>query len=258
MTNRSLRIVAACGLIALLGDRAALTAPAIDIGHEVATSLTLHEPVAITTTVTNGTDDRATIAMGRDYLGRLHLSLLRPDHRQVTAEPGQVSGPGGLFFQGDIVLGPGESKALHWVLNRWFEIEQIGNYELTIQSNASGNVRGRPVALEGMIARLRFTVTGRDPAKLQQRATSLLHIVNRSPDWSAVKEAAEELASIHDPIAVPYLSEAIGLRKQVDMICIAGLERIGTDAVAALRQETQNADPGTAAAARAALKRIGK
>ena len=99
----------------------------------------------------------------------------------------------------------------------------------------------------------------RDPERLASRAASLLQIITDSKDWNAVKEAAAELASIRDAVAVQPLGEAIAAQRGVDGLSIDGLARIANDeAIQILRHATQSSDAGTASAAKTALRRLGK
>jgi len=239
-------------------SRGAAVAGAVSMQYDVATPVSLHEPVVMIVTLTNESERPVRIEMGRDYVGAMHLALLRPDNRQLAAEPGQVTGVGGLFLQGQVTLAPGERRSFRWVLNTWFAIDQSGAYQLTVRGPARAYQEGTVLPVSGAMAEIRFTVDPRNPDRLKQRASSLLHAISSSPNWADTKQAAVELASIRDPIAVPYLSEAISLNKKVDVICIEGLERVGEPAADALREHAHNPDPGTSAAARGALKRLGK
>ena len=251
-------VLAIAAAAAANAPRGAAAAGAVSMRYDVATPVSLYEPLILIGTLTNESERPIRIEMGRDYVGAMHLSLLGPDHRQVTAEPGQVTGVGGLFLPGQVTLAAGENRSFRWVLNTWFPIDQSGAYQLTVRGPSRASQEGTVVPVTGATAEIHFTVEPRDPARLEQHARSLLHAISSSPDWTDTKQAALELAAIRDPIAVPYLSEAISLNRHVDVICIGGLERIGEPAVDALRQHAQNPDPGTSAAARVALERLGK
>ena len=222
--------------------------------------VSLHEPIVLTTTVANETPAAATVLMGRNFVGAMHLAVLSPDRRETTAEPGQVIGPGGLFLQGELALAPAEAKSFRVLLNTWFEFERIGTYELTVRSDARAvSGQGLAVPVQGASTRIRFTVIARDPERLASRAASLLQIITDSTNWNEVKEAAAELASIRDAVAVQPLGEAIAAQRGVEGISIDGLARIANDeAIQILRHATQSPDAGTASAATAALRRVGK
>jgi hypothetical protein len=232
----------------------------VTIHYSMQDVVSLHEPVVLMTTVANETAAAATVLMGRNFVGAMHLAVLSPDRRETTAEPGEVIGIGGLFFQGELALAPAEAKAFRVVLNKWFEFEQIGTYELTVRSDARAvSGQGLAVPVEGASTRIRFTVIARDSERLASRAASLLKIITDSTNWNEVKEAAAELASIRDAVAVQPLGEALAAQRGVDGISIDGLARIANDeAIQILRHATQSSDAGTASAAKTALRRLGK
>jgi hypothetical protein len=133
------------------------------------------------------------------------------------------------------------------ILNKWFEIDQVGKYELTV------SFKGGPQVDDTTMA---FSVQQRDEFALRQRCDVLLDDIVNGPSAERQLDAAHMLSYVRDPIAVDYFERALDAHAGVDVIMITGLERIATDRAVAVLERASMSPGETGELAQAALDRL--
>jgi hypothetical protein len=219
--------------------------------------VTLHEPVFLELTIENGRPDRIEVDLGRNYVGELHLSLRRPRGSTISAEPGRVTGLGGLSVRGNAALNAGERHSQQILLNEWFEFPDVGLYGLDVRF--SGVIRaasGETVEVP-RTGSLGIEVLPRDEDQLRQVCDALLDRVRQSRESDEARDAARALASINDPIVVQYLPAVIKTEIMVADCAIDALQRLGTDeAIWALEEAAKDKRQTVSELAQSALAAI--
>lgn len=133
--------------------------------------------------------------------------------------------------------------------------DQPGSYSLTINIDSRDNP---PIQFDGGQT-LQLTVTPYSEAAMRNACTELSQKIAGASTSEQRIQLSRALASIHDPIALPYLNSAIGHGWGVDYDVIRGIENIGTtEAVTLLAQAMRSDQIEVANSARAALIRLQK
>ena len=133
---------------------------------------------------------------------------------------------------------------------------QPGSYEIYVRIQKNGN----PQFLFDQGNPLRLSVAPRDEETLRESCNQLVVKLRETPSAARRIELARALASINDPIALPFLVSSLDHGWGVDSAIIRGIEKVGnSDAVAALAQAlNNNNNPDISVGARAALTRISR
>jgi hypothetical protein len=217
-------------------------------------SLTLHEPVTLKFSVANYLTEPIHLELGADRRQAFLFTIVRPDG--ITIHPPQHQ-PYGAYALGSIIVQPGQTYSQELILDMWYEFNAPGNYR----------IEGRlvnPILTESnnrVEADLQFQATlnigPRDTSRLNQLCAELARRIGEGKGYEEAAEPALDLSYVRDPIAVPYLSEAIRGGNLVESILIPGLERIGNDdAVEALISTLDLPKPDIVTIAHGALEQI--
>jgi hypothetical protein len=149
---------------------------------------------------------------------------------------------------------PGEQYDEWLVLNQWLDLSPVGSYDLLTRFDGSVISLGRAVEVDREW-RQKITIVPRDEGELR-RAAARLREAALAGFATTERRAVTALAYMTDPVAIPYLIDVIGARKNTG-IAVGGLARIGgIDARRALEKLATSEDAETASLARDALKRI--
>ena len=91
---------------------------------------------------------------------------------------------------------------------------------------------------------LTLTVEPRDPERLQEVCDRLAKAAAGYSDLAVLREAADALSFVQDPVAVPYLTQVLAYHNLVSGIAVKGLVRIGSpEALQALKSNLPTAGP---------------
>ena len=248
---RSLAIPASLiGLTWAAPDAGAAQKPPIQ--YELHAGSSAGEPVAITVTLTNEGPGTLAVDLGFSNIERFIFEITFPDGTRSKKRPLPQDGfqPAGRFR-----LAPGEREAVSIDLGQFFSFAKEGSYVISLTYDGTVSRQGSALKVQRQ-ARWEITLRPRDIGILRRRCEELLTIIESPTRRKEQAGAVASLASIRDPVAVPYLlrsAEARGLATEE----VQALEKIGgPDARGALERLTKSTNKWTAAAAQGSLARI--
>jgi hypothetical protein len=217
-------------------------------------SITIHEPVEVQFAVQNGGQESIHLDLGANRMEGFAFSITQPDG--TTVQP-SAPGEGGLTTEGEVSVLPGQTYTQNLLLNEWYDFAKPGNYKIAVKLTASIQTQsGSPVTARSS-QETPLTVSARDAKRLEDVCHSLADKAIQSPDYASAADAALALSYVRDPVAVLSLSRVLREGTLVKEQAIAGLVRIGNhEAVRALRENEEKADPELKAQIRAALDEI--
>jgi len=218
----------------------------IKVTYRVEPIMTLHEPVTVTAVLSNTTHTKMQVDLGWNREGSFAMKLAKPDGTTLAVTPHET-GVGGFALTGEAAIAPETQTTQLIILNKWFEIDQVGKYELTVSFKGGLRVDDATVA---------FSVQRRDEHALRQRCDVLLDDIVNGSSTERQLDAAHMLSYVRDPIAVDYLARALDAHAGVDVIMITGLERIATDTAVAVLERARMSPGETGVLAQAALDRL--
>ena len=233
----------------------------VSIIYALPKQISLHAPVPLSITVTNGTAETVHIELGMNGHGNSQMFLTLPNGTRLSIDstrppPGVVDF---AYWPGGFDLPPGERRSAEAVLNEWVDFSAVGTYRLDIRFR--GAVQGpnyTPIAVQRTPAPLTVQVRPRDTRELEELATDLIWDI-QGPYAEPALRAMKKLEHLEDAISVPYWSRIITERKGLYTAqkVVRALEQIATpEARAALESATRSDDPWTAFYAGAALGRL--
>jgi len=231
--------------------QAMLTADMVKISLEKGT-ITQHEPAIADITVNN----RSSLGVGFDPgfdMQRLAISVTAPDGQHL--EKKQATPQEGMKFSNAVRIESGMIYVMPVLLSTWFAVDRPGDYSIDVAVRLG---KGSRDGTEEAKANLTLTVLPRDEDKLKSACASLLARIKDGRSAYAAIVAANALSIVDDPVAVPFLAEAMKRREFTGMM-IGALSRLKTDeAVSALISASQSRDHETSALAHSALVALGK
>jgi len=217
------------------------TSPEVSISLEKDT-ITEHEPVIVDIGIQSPPSTSLDFDPGYDW-ENVEIKVADP-HGHIWTRPRRVPQEG-MKFSKAVHVDAGARETISLVASDWFNLEEDGIYQLEVA------LRGSLAA--GVTAILALRVEPRNEEALKATCSSLLSRVNDSQSFSASLVAAKALSGINDPLAVPYLAEAMKRREFVALV-IGALARLNTqEAVDALIAASRSPDPETSSQARSAL-----
>ncbi len=201
----------------------------------------------------------ATVDLGPNRLGYLEFDVIDPFGAHSVLRPEVPD-----FSTTDpIALAPGVPYRQRINLAPLLQPLSVGSYSIGVKvadSYAIGEISvGRASTnlkfVFGAPASIR--VGPRDARQLKEVAGALRVEIENATSARERIEAASELSSINDPVAVADVRALLGRGLGVDDQLIAGLEQIGSSgAIDALQASLSNPDPMTAKHARSTIMRI--
>jgi hypothetical protein len=245
-----MKYLIAISILAALGDERIASAQAIG-GIEktyelVNTILTVNEPVIVRYTVTNHLPIAVTNSRFFGY------KLTRPDGRTANGPP--IEWPDSFGPLPDLPLAPSETHSFLVLINKRFNFDSPGQYVLHITdlSVPPGSHRTEETDLPSV--RLVIDVGPRDPVRLAQVCARLESAA--SAGYGNL-DAAEALAYIGDPVAVPHIARVLSANQRFGWLLFPALGRIGNGAAAeTLISYLASADEETRLIARGGLSRL--
>lgn len=258
MPNRIRLAVCALAVPALLTRAAVAQVGTGDFRYElVKTDLTVNEPVFLRFSVNNQMADGIVVDMEfnvRGY-GGFQGKIIRPDGREDQGPKPELSEIGAVVRPH---IAPGGSFGVVLLLNKWFAFDVPGRYALDIQTT-------RPIVTDSGVqytypleASVVINVGPRDPERLRHICQEFVEKDSGPSSRPLTPDAAEVIAGMRDPIAVPYLARLFKDHERgVGPVVTDALARIGGDAaVDALISHLDSSDPDTRNMVRGALGRI--
>lgn len=220
--------------------------------------LVLHEPVIVNFVVDNHSTTRLQFDLGTGRKGSFLLSVIEPGGKKVSLPRFYQ---GGFSRLGLVSVDPGTQYAQRLLLDEWYKFDMEGKYEVELRlPEPVKSIDGRIVAeVPPFYATLQ--ILPRNPSRLEETCAVLVRKIHAAPSYEAAAEATLTLSYVRDPVAVPYLEEALYSGRLVETIAIDGLRRISNQqAVQVLINALGSKAPQTSAKlqdmATAALGRI--
>jgi hypothetical protein len=221
---------------------------------------TAHEPIILTLKVHNSLSNPVTLDLGREMREFLELSVTLPDGTLVKGKkiPEEMSEL--MFGTGKAEVSPGGTYTHEILLNQWFDFNSPGTYVVTASLTKDIEVTGGGKIIP-RTQTARLVVSRRDAARLKKVCEDLAKQMEAWPSIEKIRQQepspALKLSYVDDPIAVPYLAQALYAHKQMDMDAVAGLERIGNkDAIQILIPALHEKYGDIASLSRGALTRL--
>ncbi|MGH9595595.1 MAG: hypothetical protein ACRD3K_02240, partial [Edaphobacter sp.] len=189
------------------------------------------------------------IDLGGNHIGNLHFSVTdsRGRKREVMLPVPDFTAPGRVNISPEVPY----TQAIN--LSSALRIDTPGLYQIQVSLSAVSNPDievevGSPADIQ---------ISPSDDKQLLIVCKDLLGRIENASSASDRLEAAGELASIHDSVAVPSMRALLGGGLGIDSLLINSLAEIGTsDAIDALQIPLTGSDPDVALLARSALLRI--
>ena len=227
------------------GISAAITPEKIDV--------TLHEPVSTLLTLRNGLSEPVVVDLGDDRKSGIVVKTIFPDGSRGS---NQVSVHQGLARLGRITLARDEIYSQVLVFNDWTVFPMTGLYKLRVELlNPVVASDGTSIRLGAFFASV--TVESRDEQRLNKLCAALLDRLSRARSYADARQQAELLARVEDPVAVPFLRQAMTSPfYPIQPLIVRGLEGVGTPEAVKVLLEAIGKDPSAAPDARAALSRL--
>jgi len=217
--------------------------------------LTVNEPIFVRFSVENELADPLTLNIGANENGccGFFARLLRPDGRTEYAPSRRQNE---LIPNPIATVAAFSSYTQEILVNKWFKFDTPGRYVLDIENRTASSADAPPTyAPEGRIV---IQLGSRNPDHLEQICSDLEQTWKGAPtDLKPTFRAAEILAYMNDPIAVPFLERLLASNRGAEPLAIRGLARIADDrAVSVLITYVNSADRSTRILSRQALSAI--
>lgn len=215
----------AVAFVSLSSPAAPQVFPGINTSYAlVETALTVNEPVLVKFSVENGLAEAVLIdvRLNDHGYGGFRATIERPDGR---TEEGPKRRTDELVSGTTTSVGPFASFSKVILANKWFDFDVPGRYFLDIETTQPFVTQGGVTLPLPARGRLTIEVGPRDPTKLRQICDDLTRKALNSPSAPEGLEAAEALSKIRDPIAVPFMDQALE-QAPLWWMMIRGLERI--------------------------------
>lgn len=224
-------------------------------------AITMHEPVIVRFDVTNESSQPIRLQLGADRKENFSLVIQWPDGSTHKRPP--LPRREGAFGLGTVELSPGERLRHKLLLNEWASFPTPGEYQLDVRLVTPIEMSaGAKVVTDPYQASLK--VLPRDEVQLKAACEKLAAQIESSNfDVRDMNNAAAALASIDDPVVVPYLERALRSGKYVEKPIISALVNVGNEDAAQVLIDVVRESPAwppdaqTSAGTRALLAKQG-
>lgn len=229
--------------------------------------ITQHEPVILDFTVKNSSPDKIAFDVGYDFDkidvqvtdgdGRVsYRPRFTPSELRERARRGLAAPPSVVTFREAIVVAPDATDSIPLVLSDRNSFSKVGRYQITVRPSPLAN--HSPTSARIKETSLVLTVTPRDEASLESACRDLLAQVENSKSAAGRIAAAVGLSEVSDPVAIPFLAQALKHRAFTSMM-VHALARLRTpEAIQTLTSASQSDDAEIRSLARAALAALGE
>lgn len=229
--------------------------------------ITQHEPVILDFIIKNSSPDKIAFDLGYDFDkidvqvadsdgGVSYRPRFTPNESRERARRGVAAPPSVVTFREAIVVAPDVTDSIPMVLSDRNSFSKVGRYQITVQPSPLAN--HSPASARIRETSLVLTVTPRDEASLESACRDLLAQVENPKSAAGRIAAAVGLSEVSDPVAIPFLAQALKQRAFSAMM-IQALARLRTpEAIQTLVSASQSDDAETRSLARAALAALGE
>src|ERR1700733_317688 len=205
------------------------------------------QPIVAILQLTSAT--RVVIDLGGNHIGNLSFSVTDTMGRksEVKLPLPDFTGPGRVNLSPEIPY----TQAIN--LSSALRVDTPGLYQIQVSLPAASN----PDIEVAVGSPMDIQIGPSDDKQLLIVCKALSGRIENASSASERLEAAGELASIHNPVAVPSMRALLGGGLGIDSLLINSLAEIGTsDAIDALQIPLTSSDPDVALLGRSALLRI--
>jgi hypothetical protein len=206
--------------------------------------VSLHEPVFVDCTIVNRSARPQRLDLGPDRIAHFVVSIEPP----TGPASGQLRHEAaGIAASGEVEIAPHAEHRERLLLQRWYRFATPGRYKVLVGlAIPAMQLSSPPFMLE---------ILPRDPERLLAVCETLAARAASPGDAEQSMQAAEALARVADPVAIPYLERLLSAGPAIQLAAIAGLGRIDDPAARALLEKlSQHRNRETAALARRALR----
>jgi hypothetical protein len=217
--------------------------------------ITQHEPVIINLTLQNHSQHAVVVSLG-DEDEKLNIEVVDPDGL-VFWKPKPTRRGFGATTDAFYIAG-GATAVGSVPLDEWFKFEKIGMYQIKVTlASPSSPKEAFLYTIDSGLTTLSLTVLAYDEKSLKSECADLLARVQDLHSPGVALTAAKALSKVNDPVAVPFLAEAMK-NKAFTGLMIDALAHLRTkNAVDALIVASQSSDPEMKSLAQSALKSLG-
>lgn len=196
---------------------------AVVFSCSVTSPVTLHEPVFIQVSISNGLAEQITLDLGKDRKSKFLFLITQPDG--LTASPPAIR-EAGVGAPGHVSVPPDQSYRQTLILNEWYQPEQVGRYQVRVRLPAEIRTEsGRKIdtLTDGTLS---LELSARESRTLKRQCELLAGRALDQTSQSEAAEAALALSYVQDPISVPYLGDIAKQNGPFSQTAIQGLARI--------------------------------
>jgi len=232
----------------------------VSLSFSAPARLTLHEPVSLRIGVVNNRNEPITIDLGKNFIGNSKLVLAKPDGSRVPVDPAKpdpsVAEEG--FFPGPVNVEAGSVFTREVVLNKWFDFDEEGTYNLSITFVGTARSATQTAISVQRQAVGTIRVLPRDERALRQACLELARDAKSVHSAEVAMLATTKLAYMRDAVGVECLGHLVTDPAFLHVsTAVAGLVRSGSSqAREVLEQLRVHPDPERARAAANALDRL--
>lgn len=175
----------------------------------VASPVTLNEPVTLSLSLKNGSPYPLQVDLGFDREGAFEFELTKPDGTKQSMRVGLH------LLVNDVAsrlprftVPPGRDYGQTILLSELLSFPQAGAYTLRVRFD--GSIAGTSDSSSALPRKSTFSIVvlPRDEARLNERLRELSSRLALPQGSDGFSEAVDELSSIKDPVAIPYLEAA--------------------------------------------------
>lgn len=207
VASRSALTAAAC-LAALTSSPLDAAPAAARLEYKLPKRTTLGEPVIFIARLRNTTGNRIVADLGLDDQTQFSFRLTDPNGRTTNVQPQPQSLPT-TPARSRHTIARDTAYTAAVVLDPLLNFPQEGRYQLEVEFRGPVALASGDQAGLNRTARLSMDVTPRNVKQLDKRNREWLKLVSAQSPTSEARAAAVALSRVHDPIAVPYLEQAL-------------------------------------------------
>jgi len=208
-------------------------------------TVTLNAPVYFDLEIANESSETIALDLGHNFKSNLSFAIESPDG-VIEVPPLSSSGIGAI---GRMQVEPASRYKRQYVLNEWYRFPGPGEYSIQVHLNTEITSASGSVVVPALSAPVKVTVTPQDVKSLENTSEELLNRLSNTTSAEEIANAALALSYVTDPVAVPYIKEALKRRKYSWQYLIPGLARIGSKEAKDLLQEIEKQGDDEAGAA---------
>lgn len=212
---------------------------------------TITQGMSIPVTLTLIASEPMAINLGENRTGAIQFVVRGPDNLVKSVSVPLPTGSG-IRLHGSFQLEANRTYEQSMLLEA-SSFAEPGIYDITVNIKQDGN----PIFTFSNGNQVQVTVNPYSAANLRNSCSELEDKLSNASDAGRKIVLSNALATIHNPIALPFLVDSIDHVRGFDYQLIRGIEHISSpDAVAAISKMLHSANEETATAARSSLIRL--